>query len=486
MRTEPSGDAQHALSDGLRPDLQRDPHGGWRDRWDRDWRAPTSLTVLLPTGAQDGAVLDTKTLRQRIVEREPAMLRDLAGMDCLHALRIVVVPEDHGHGPRLLINSVSDDGARVHRARVAQVLWPHLHDLVAGAPEGAEALEALLERHHQRDNTLFHASPGVSLAQIREEARLRAVLRAWANDMRASGRLQALSLEDARLAARAHVLASADPTCARGPAPAVGGQWRRRVDFMAAFLVFPMLGVIGKDLWIATREVRSTARRWLGTLGLAVWWLYAAPFTALAFLGVRLMERIEPDVLPPPASSDKLDLIEIVEDGRTKNELTLWFPVKPTRVGRLLMWLILFGAGLGTRHIWTRGTLAGAQNIHFARLLTVDGGTRMIFMSDYEGSFDAYINHFIGVGGHTRAVIPISSRVQGCPKTRWLYWAVDIVSFRQRWRDMARSYQLQASVRYVAYPLLSANDILAHREIRDGLFAAHLSPQALERWARRI
>ncbi|MDQ3289237.1 MAG: hypothetical protein M3Q42_13485 [Pseudomonadota bacterium] len=486
MRIEPSGDGRHAPQPGLRPDLQRDPHGGWRARWDRDWRAPSSLTVLLPTAARDGAIVDTKTLRQLMQERESTVMDALARVEGLHALRIVVVPDDNGHGPRLLINSISDDFERVHRARVAQVLWPHVHDLLAGAPERPEALEALLERHHRRDNTLFHASPGVSLVQIRAEARLRAVLRAWADSMRASGRLQTLSLEEARLAARAHVVASADETCAREPTPRIGGRWRRRADLVAGFLVFPMLGVIGKDLWLATRQVRSTAKRCLATLALGVWWLYAAPFTALAFLGVRLLERIEPDVLPPPASDEKLDLIEIVEDGRTKNELTIWFPVRPTRAGRLMMWLILFGAGLGTRHAWTRGTLAGAQNIHFARLLTVDRGTRMIFMSDYEGSFDAYIDHFIGVGGHTRAVVPISSRVEGCPKTRWLFWAADIVSFRQRWREMVRSYQLQASVRYVAYPLLSANDIIAHREIRDGLFAARLSPQALERWARRI
>ncbi|MFP4283782.1 MAG: hypothetical protein ACLFU2_14265 [Opitutales bacterium] len=150
------------------------------------------------------------------------------------------------------------------------------------------------------------------------------------------------------------------------------------------------------------------------------------------------------------------------------------------------MWLTLFGSERGTRHLWTRGSLAGAENIHYARLLLADGGRRMIFMSDYEGSFDAYIDHFIGIGGKTRAVIPISSRVLGCPPTRWLYWPVEEVSFRRRWREMARSYQLQASVRYVAYPDLSANDILNHSVIRERLFAESLSPEELKDWAARI
>lgn len=456
-----------------------DDDGSWLERWDRHWRAPHSLTALLPTSGAD-----TRALRRQLKAREPELLGDLGGVEGLHALRVVVVPEEEGHGPRLLVNSVADGTLHQHRHRIAAVLARHLHDLVAGRPAEPDDFAAVLRAHRVGERTLFHASPGLSLREIKAEARLREVLRDWLADARRAGSLK--DLEQARLAARDHVVASGDAACARGPAPAIGGQWRRRLDLLCTFLFFPLLGVLGKDIWLATRQLRPAAQRAGATVVLALWWLYAAPFTALAFLGVRLMERLEPDVEPPPASEEKLQRIEAVEDARTKNELTIWFPVKPTLAGRWLMWIVLFGAERGTRHLWTRGALAGAENIHFARLLLVDGGHRMIFMSDYEGSFDAYINHFVGVGGHTRAVIPISSRVHGCPKTRWLYFPEDTVTFRQRWRAMARSYQLQASVRYVAYPHLSANDILHHRRIRDGLFADHLSPAALEEWARGI
>jgi hypothetical protein len=268
--------------------------------------------------------------------------------------------------------------------------------------------------------------------------------------------------------------------------PPIEGLWRRWVDRVGTFLLFPLLGILKTDLWLAVRALQPGVNRAGAVVLVGLWWIYAAPFTLLAFLGVRTMELLEPDFEPPPAPEDKLRHIETVEDARTKNELTIWFPVKPTWIGRLLMRLTLFGSERGTRHLWTRGALAGAENIHFARLLLADGGRRMIFMSDYAGSFDAYIDHFIGVGGNTRAVVPISSRVLGCPKTRWLYHPEEVASFRRRWRAMVRSYQLQASARYIAYPALSANDILNHRVIRAGLFADELSPAALSDWAGRI
>ncbi|MFO7567862.1 MAG: hypothetical protein R6X02_34800 [Enhygromyxa sp.] len=450
------------------------------ERWIQGWRAPYSLTAMLPT-----AGASTEVLRRQLGEREPAILQALAGVTGLHALRIVVIDDDQ-HPPRLLVNSVSDEGSAEHRRGIAAALAPFVGDLVDARPTTPATLEGALREHGIRERTVFLASPGVSLAQIRKEARLREVLRAWIREARASGALDRMSLEEARLAARAHVEERGDPTCASGPTPSTEGTWRRALDFVLTFLAFPPLGVLGKDVWLAARALPSPARRTLATFGLALWWIWAAPFTALAFLTVRFAEASEPDQDPEPASDAKLRRIETVEDGRSKNELTVWFPVRPSVLGRALMRLVLFGAERGTRHLWTKGSLAGAQNIHFARLLLVDRGRRMVFMSDYQGSFDGYVDHFVGVGGHTRAVVPISSRVHGCPKTRWLYWPVDPVSFRTRWRAMARSYQRQASVRYIAYPDLSANDILRHREIRDGLFADRLAPEQLQTWARKI
>ena len=457
-----------------------------RERWRRGWRDPLAFTSLLPT--RPGATV--QELRLTLSARAEEIVAALSALPHLHAHRIVVVPPDNGHGPRLLINSVTEAPLAVHLDDLATTLWPRLQDLLDGA-EDARTLMDQMRQHRLRENTTFLAHQGITLADIRREARLRAVLREFFAQARLRGD-PGLADEDPqaidrlRQEARAHIERLDDPDCARTPPPEARGRWKRWLDLALTMIFFPLGAILTQDIIDAVRGVEGRVRRALVWIGVGLWALWAAPFAAAAILFVRLSELFEQDHVPPPASADKIAVLEAIEEGRRKNELTIWFPVKPSLVGRALMWLMLFGSERGTRHLWTRGTLAGASNIHFARLMLADRGRRMIFMSDYEGSFDAYMNHFIGVGGHTRAVVPISSRVWGCPPTRWLFWPADVVSFRRRWREMARSYQLQASVRYVAYPDLSANDIIAHRAIRSGLFAARLRPDALLAWARKI
>lgn len=450
--------------------------------WTAPWRTPNTLTTLIPT-ATDATISD---LRRRLHELQQTLLDAVTGAPGLHAIRLVIVPAEEWSPPRLLVNSVSDDPYLIHLQRVADLIGPHLGEVVRqDLIERGRFSEVMQEFRVRNNNLLYLASAGVSLPQIRQEQRLREVLRQWVNEQRSSGALDSMSLEEARQAARRHVRELDDPSCARTPLPPPPARGRKLADLLFGFITYPFMGVAGYDIWQAI-ERQPLARRVLAWIATAVWAVWAFPFTLAVFAGIRVTELLDKDLPMPQASDDKIRLIESVEEGRTKNELTIWFHVRPTVFSRVLLWMVLFGAERGSRHVWTNGQLAGAQNIHFARLPLVDGGRRMIFMSDYEGSFDAYINHFIGVGGHTRAVVPISARMVGCAKTKWLYWPVDVPFFRRRWYQFARTYQLHANVNYVAYPDLSANDILCNTEIRRGLFAKSLDADALREWARRI
>jgi hypothetical protein len=59
-------------------------------------------------------------------------------------------------------------------------------------------------------------------------------------------------------------------------------------------------------------------------------------------------------------------------------------------------------------------------------------------------------------------------------------------TFDGRWRGLIRRYQLEASVWYSAYPLLTVRDIRTNTEIREGLFAEKLSAAEAQRWARKF
>ena len=186
----------------------------------------------------------------------------------------------------------------------------------------------------------------------------------------------------------------------------------------------------------------------------------------------------------PAPDEDVLGRLEDSEDHTPKNQVTLWFPVRPTWVRRTLLRTILWASERGCRHLWTDGRLSGIDTIHYARLMQVDGGRSMIFMSDYDGGLNRYLGDFLGEGSN--AVIPISSNFHGCPKTRWLYRQQDPDTFGARWRALIRRHQLETTVWYSAYPLLTVTEILANARFREILFASRLTEAEARRWTRRL
>ena len=266
------------------------------------------------------------------------------------------------------------------------------------------------------------------------------------------------------------------------PAP-LSARASRLVSLMRTF-AFPFIGVLARDIPPAIRRVTTAPRRFAAYVAYGLWWIYGAIPTGLALLGVRLLELIEPDRVAPPADEEAIRRLEDAEDLRPKNEVTLWFPVRPTWIRRLLMRLILFGSECGCRHFWTDGKLTDIETIHYARIMQVDDGHTMLFMSDYDGGLNRHLDDFIGIGG--RGVIPISSSIDGCPKTRWLFWQSDPDTFGDRWKAMVRRYQLEVSFWYNAYPLITVQNVIDNSRLRNELFASVLTEREARRWTRRL
>ena len=448
------------------------------------WRSPSSFTAILPL---PGA--DTKTVRARVKALDPEFIEALQSVDGLHFFRLVVVTpvERAGEGVRLLLNFVHDGLPDAHLAAVCDSVGLLLLQAMpeVAVPGGVAGLPDFLRRHRAKDNTFFIAVPGKTVAGIRREQEMRVALEELVDRQDAAGEATGFAtIEQRRLALRAGMARRFSSPLK--PARDLVVAALRLGALVFTFLFFPIIGVLAVDLAETVNRTQGRVRRALVWALCGLWWIYSAPFTGLAMLLVRVLELVEPDIEAPRPDAEKLDYLENAEDRVPRNELTVWFPVRDWWIGRLLLGVILFGSERGVRHFWTQGRLAGAENIHFARILQVDGGRSMIFMSDYEGSFDRYIDHFVGVGGHTRAVVPISSRLEGCPKTRWLYHQEDPPVFRRRWKNLIRLHQLKATVWFCAYPFLSANDILNNARICAGLWAEHLTEQEAREWARRL
>lgn len=173
-----------------------------------------------------------------------------------------------------------------------------------------------------------------------------------------------------------------------------------------------------------------------------------------------------------PELQQKRDFIGLEEDRVDQNGLTHLVPIKPgwyrlfaLRVMVTLVTSLAVTGGLV-------GNLGGIQTIHFARWVMLPD-RRLLFFSNYDGSWEAYLGDFIDKAA--KGLTMIWTHTLWFPKTRLLLFqgARDEGAFKA-W---TRAYQVPTQVWYSAYPSLSVGDVLRNAKVRE-LLGGVLTPQS--------
>jgi hypothetical protein len=80
------------------------------------------------------------------------------------------------------------------------------------------------------------------------------------------------------------------------------------------------------------------------------------------------------------------------EDVVAQNQLTLVTVVQPGRADRVRA--VMAGIDAYARRLAPPGSLSGISTIHFVKWLVIDNGRRLVMLSDYDGSWESYIDEF--------------------------------------------------------------------------------------------
>ncbi len=211
-------------------------------------------------------------------------------------------------------------------------------------------------------------------------------------------------------------------------------------------------------------------------LGLAL--LPAALLAAPLYLWrLRQLERSDPENLKRADPAHLRSLTE-VEDLEVTNHFNVFGQVKPGLFRRWTIRLLLLLLDYAARHIYHRGYLTRVTTIHFARWVLMDGGSRVYFASNYDGSADSYMDDFINkVAWGLNLVF---SNGVGYPRTRFLIKGG--AEFEEKYKYTLRRNQLPSSCWYKAYPGLTAVDLARHHAIRRGLELERPSDGQLRQW----
>jgi hypothetical protein len=143
----------------------------------------------------------------------------------------------------------------------------------------------------------------------------------------------------------------------------------------------------------------------------------------------------------------------------------------------VILWLVGFGA----RHLFNNGNLAGVKTIHFARWILLDGAVRSVFVSNYDGSTESYMDDFIDKVAW--ALNAVFSHGAGYPATRWLLFGG--ARDEQAFKGFLRTHQLPTQVWYAAYDHLSALNIVDNAKIRAGL-EGDMTDLETQKWLRLL
>jgi hypothetical protein len=202
---------------------------------------------------------------------------------------------------------------------------------------------------------------------------------------------------------------------------------------------------------------------------------------ALFLVRLRRLERTDPE-LCHRTDPEHAARLAALEDHDVTNQFSAMGSLKP---GFVRLWTTRFAllvVDWGARHLYTRGRLARVRTIHFARWVFLNDRQRVIFLSNYDGSLESYMDDFINKVGFGLN-LAFGNGV-GYPRTNWLI--TDGCADERKFKEYLRRHQIPTQVWYKAYPGLTAVDLERNGRVRRGLESASLSEEEAREWLGRL
>ena len=230
-------------------------------------------------------------------------------------------------------------------------------------------------------------------------------------------------------------------------------------------------GLPVETLWCPTIRVVA--------LGLVSVFLFTIP--ALVFW-LRRLERRDASHDAPPIDSDMMLKMGQREDRIAQNHMGSVVLVKPGVLRTLLFRTGHRGLGLVLRVVATDGYLGSMRTIHFAHWAFVNNGSRLMFFSNFDHSWESYLDDFIEKA-HGGLTLAWGSCI-GFPPTRFL--VLDGASHGRKFKAWARHSMAVSRFWFAAYKDYTVDQIERHARIANGLRQIALTKKEADAWVRDL
>jgi hypothetical protein len=403
--------------------------------------------------------------------------------------RLVILDNDPHYAPLLLFESQFDGSIDDFLESLVESSTGL--DRIFGACEGyppsgvadIRAFKKWIKKQTMPVTTFYAAYKPLTLPMARANLRLRQIIRTEVLDrLDREGKLRGMSPQEVRAAIQKFVaerdlpmgtakipfLNFADKLTVRTPPPAGSPVPKDRGwhQYLAFYGRIGMLSRFGN--WFFDTFAPFLVR------------VILSPFLFI----LRRKEKADAEAYVPPPAMQSLHFyreFSNVENQINKNQMTHVVEVKPGLFRKITLRVVLFGIDKLSRFGLTAGRLTDVATVHFARWIYVDGGKRLLFTSNFDGPWSAYVGDF--VDRTSTYLTGIWSNTANFPPTRDLILegAQDIDGFG--W--FLRINQLPTEVWYAAFRTETTVTIVSTTQIAQQMHGKLDEPQ-LGAWLRRF
>ena len=380
--------------------------------------------------------------------------------------------------PKMLFATDFDGPLDEHVDELLEVAGPGLDEVFShcvGWPgsDDRDAVHGYFLRHRIPTNTFYTGTMHRSVDQIHREEELHRAIEGFLDREVGTPGFPTEPLQ-IRQRIRDWVFAQPELAWARqqpGPFPKLlfNPDYLKQVAIGAVLAIFAALAVV---LRIATGSWGPALRITGIVFGVVVVLLGAA------YLFLRRLEKTDPVII---LNKDIDDLVS-VEDRIVQNQMSSVIYIKePLWFRGLVLRAVLTFIDFSAKYLSNQGTLAGIPSIHFARWVIVDNGRRLVFFSNFDGSWENYLGDFIDKS-HS-GLTGVWSNCVGFPRTKNL--VQEGATDEQRFKAYSRDSQIPTQVWYSAYRWLPVDNINNNTRIRLGLYGDMTADEAGV-WVRRF
>jgi deferrochelatase/peroxidase EfeB len=410
---------------------------------------------------------------------EPRISGALDASEFVHFTSLIVVRGPTGGIAHLVLEVAADGYPGGVLSRLAREIGGPLREVlaVAGVSVSESRLGQYLRRHDRQigagwftvPGAVFTGTPGMTVVRIHREAALAGRLQEILDDEPPGqgAALETLQRLRARLFGEGDYkwAFTAEPVPLLADAPK-GLTWVRPVlwslvrTLLWPLLVIPAFVLVWQGIWPGVLALGAEVV--LG--GIAGWIAY-----------VRFRRKEDSDV-PDDRDQPAQIAADIMarENQCAQNHLAAVSTVKTGILRRLALRLALWACGALSTYQARPGFLKDIGTIHFARWVRLPGTDKLLFFSNFTGSWESYLEDFILKASD--GLTGVWSNTEGFPRTKNL--VQEGAQSADRFKRWARWQQQPTRFWYAAYPDLTTHRIRTNAAIRAAFATASTEAEA--------